>query len=149
MAGNIRTIAEALDGLATAVQLDLRARRAPNAGQHESDNVGERQVVGRSRVSRCGSVERLKGIEPSSSVWKTEALPLSYSRRSWWPQAWPPPQRRYRLPVPPWFIGTTGTAFGRPPTAGLKVRAGAADPSGAGLCGLRRPERLVDGEADR
>jgi hypothetical protein len=25
-------------------------------------------------------VERLKGIEPSSSVWKTEALPLSYSR---------------------------------------------------------------------
>ena len=25
-------------------------------------------------------LERLKGIEPSSSVWKTEALPLSYSR---------------------------------------------------------------------
>ena len=80
MAGNIRTIADALDGLATAVPLDSRARRAPNAGQHESDNVGERQVVGRPRVSWCGSVERLKGIEPSSSVWKTEALPLSYSR---------------------------------------------------------------------
>ncbi len=27
-----------------------------------------------------GTRERLKGIEPSSSVWKTEALPLSYSR---------------------------------------------------------------------
>jgi len=25
-------------------------------------------------------VERLKGIEPSSSDWKSEALPLSYSR---------------------------------------------------------------------
>ncbi len=27
-------------------------------------------------------VERLKGIEPSSSDWKSEALPLSYSRVS-------------------------------------------------------------------
>ena len=51
----------------------------------DEDDRGERQVVGRPRVSWCGSVERLKGIEPSSSVWKTEALPLSYSRRSWGP----------------------------------------------------------------
>ena len=26
------------------------------------------------------TLERVKGIEPSSSVWKTEALPLSYTR---------------------------------------------------------------------
>ena len=28
------------------------------------------------------TMERAKGIEPSSSVWKTEALPLSYTRRT-------------------------------------------------------------------
>jgi hypothetical protein len=27
-------------------------------------------------------MERLKGIEPSSSDWKSEALPLSYSRET-------------------------------------------------------------------
>jgi hypothetical protein len=26
-------------------------------------------------------LERMKGIEPSSSVWKTDALPLSYTRK--------------------------------------------------------------------
>ena len=39
----------------------------------------ERLKVERLKVERL-KVERLKGIEPSSSDWKSEALPLSYSR---------------------------------------------------------------------
>ena len=45
---------------------------------------GVRRVPGRRRcvgsVRSRPSLERLKGIEPSSSDWKSEALPLSYSR---------------------------------------------------------------------
>jgi hypothetical protein len=40
---------------------------------------------GRPSVRRCRSgnevgLKRVKGVEPSSSVWKTETLPLSYTR---------------------------------------------------------------------
>jgi hypothetical protein len=35
----------------------------------------------RSQTRFCGpSLERVKGIEPSSSAWKAVALPLSYTR---------------------------------------------------------------------
>jgi hypothetical protein len=39
----------------------------------------------------CGVtfLERAKGIEPSSSVWKTVALPLSYARLSLASGLWP------------------------------------------------------------
>jgi hypothetical protein len=42
-------------------------------------DIPRRSVEGLTLASGLRS-ERLKGIEPSSSVWKTEALPLSYSR---------------------------------------------------------------------
>ena len=29
-------------------------------------------------------MERVKGIEPSSSAWKAEVLPLNYTRKEWW-----------------------------------------------------------------
>ncbi len=29
-------------------------------------------------------LERVKGIEPSSSAWKAEVLPLNYTRKLWW-----------------------------------------------------------------
>jgi hypothetical protein len=28
-------------------------------------------------------LERVKGIEPSSSAWKAEVLPLNYTRKVW------------------------------------------------------------------
>ena len=43
-----------------------------------TDRRSGEEVVGR----RERRVERLKGIEPSSSDWKSEALPLSYSRET-------------------------------------------------------------------
>jgi hypothetical protein len=33
-----------------------------------------------SRASSNGNLERVKGIEPSSSAWEAAALPLSYTR---------------------------------------------------------------------
>jgi len=44
-------------------------------------------------------LERVKGIEPSSSAWKAVALPLSYTRSVMAPSGWRPPiiARMYRL----------------------------------------------------
>jgi hypothetical protein len=55
-------------------------RCSPNG---ESDNSASTQwwsATSKYMVNGAFARERLKGIEPSSSVWKTEALPLSYSR---------------------------------------------------------------------
>ena len=43
-------------------------------------------------------LERVKGIEPSSSAWKAVALPLSYTRAREVPHASPPSPRLRRLP---------------------------------------------------
>jgi hypothetical protein len=38
--------------------------------------------VGDEKVKSLKKLERVKGIEPSSSAWKAVALPLSYTRRT-------------------------------------------------------------------
>ena len=42
-----------------------------------------RQILSLLRLPlrHSGKVERAKGIEPSSSAWKADALPLSYARK--------------------------------------------------------------------
>src|SRR5262245_56277314 len=47
------------------------------------DEIGRREPSGGSLPAKTW-VERPKGIEPSPSVWKTEALPLSYGRALPW-----------------------------------------------------------------
>src|SRR5207244_1483233 len=42
--------------------------------------IGAPNTVGDARIP--GAVERATGIEPASSDWKSEALPLSYARMS-------------------------------------------------------------------
>jgi hypothetical protein len=37
--------------------------------------------VGDEKVKSLKKLERVKGIEPSSSAWKAVALPLSYTRK--------------------------------------------------------------------
>ena len=44
----------------------------------------------------AGGLERVKGIEPSSSAWKAVALPLSYTRRIRFPSL-PITRRLYSL----------------------------------------------------
>src|SRR5258705_12372724 len=54
----------------------MRARRRG----WSSANVRRSTWIGEWRGPAKWHVERPKGIEPSPSVWKTEALPLSYGR---------------------------------------------------------------------
>src|SRR5207248_7810352 len=62
-----------------------------------------------SRPLPARTSERPKGIEPSPSVWKTEALPLSYGRAA------PAPRSAPSLPAPP--------AHRRSSTAGVGATA--------------------------
>ena len=41
-----------------------------------------RETRARQTCADASDVERVTGIEPAPSVWKTEALPLSYTRTS-------------------------------------------------------------------
>ena len=75
-----RWIAAALDTLANEVPLAVLAKCSPNGGSDDSASAQQWIATSKYLVNGAFARERLKGIEPSSSVWKTEALPLSYSR---------------------------------------------------------------------
>ena len=57
----------------------VRCRLGGRGRGEADDRVVATEQAAPDGPTRVG-VRRLKGIEPSSSVWKTEALPLSYSR---------------------------------------------------------------------
>ena len=47
----------------------------------KSQNLSPQRPESRLQPLKTPSLERVKGIEPSSSAWKAVALPLSYTRR--------------------------------------------------------------------
>jgi hypothetical protein len=78
--------ARELDRAIERVAQDLRAGRYRGGQERGSGAValpadaGDEQT-GRKSITRAAvDLERVKGIEPSSSAWKAVALPLSYTR---------------------------------------------------------------------
>ena len=57
------------------------------------------RMAERSASNPLKSLERVKGIEPSSSAWKAVALPLSYTRTGGYPSRFGGPWSRTLRPV--------------------------------------------------
>lgn len=71
------------------------------------------------------SLERVKGIEPSSSAWKAVALPLSYTRIPDRNQSsdGDPFARSFRPPIPDsWLVGEVGLEPTKASASGFTVR---------------------------
>ena len=62
-----------------AGQKEKRLSRA-EADDCQNDNSRVVRIVGTKWRKSLKTLERVKGIEPSSSAWKAVALPLSYTR---------------------------------------------------------------------